>query len=123
MDFALKIAWGLLAATHVMPALVFFRPEMTARLYDIAPTGDIGLLLVHRGALFAAVCAAAVFALFDTEARRLASLVLAISIVGFLIVYLRAGAPTGALRTIAIVDLIALAPLAFVLWAAWLRAI
>lgn len=121
MEIALKIAWGLLAAVHVMPALVFFRPEMTARLYDVAPTGDIGVLLVHRGALFVVVCVAALYALFDKDVRRLASLLLAISVVGFLTVYLRAGAPSGALRTIALIDAIALAPLALVLWTAWLK--
>ena len=119
MELTVKIAWALLALAHVLPALVFFRPEMTSRLYDVAPTGDIGLLLVHRGALFAAICAAAIFALFDADARRLASLVLAISVIGFLVVYYRGGAPEGALRTIALVDGFALFPLAWVLWSAW----
>jgi hypothetical protein len=38
---------------------------------------------------------------------------------GFLVLYLRAGAPSGPLRTIAIVDAATLLPLALVVLAAW----
>ena len=39
--------------------------------------------------------------------------------VGFLIVYVRAGLPDGSLRTIALVDAVGLVPLALVAYAAW----
>jgi len=45
-----------------------------------------------------------------------------LSVVGFLVVYVRAGMPGGALRTIARADLLGLAPLAVVLLDAWRRA-
>lgn len=77
------------------------------------------MLLAHRGALFLAIVAACVYAAFDPPARRALSLVIAISVVGFLILYLRAGMPAGPLRTIALVDAAALIPLLFVAASAW----
>jgi hypothetical protein len=88
-------------------------------LYGVSPTGSSGVLLIHRGALFLAVVVVALFAAFAPEARRAATLLVGISVVGFLLVYYVAGAPEGALRTIAIVDVLALAPLALVSWNAW----
>jgi hypothetical protein len=45
--------------------------------------------------------------------------VVAISVISFLWLYLRAGMPSGPLKTIALVDLVGLAPLFFVIWSAW----
>ena len=92
---------------------------MTERLYDLSPKGDIGVLIVHRGALFLGIIVATLFATFDPSSRKVASVIAAISILGFLFVYARAGLPAGALRAIATGDLIALAPLAFVFAQAW----
>lgn len=61
----------------------------------------------------------AAFAAFAPEAGKAASLVVGISVISFLIVYVGAGAPEGALRTIALVDAGALPLLALVLWNAW----
>lgn len=119
MENAVRLCWALLALVHAMPALVFFAPSLTQRLYDVSPDGDVGLLIVHRGALFLAILVTSLIALFDPEVRRAAFVIVAISVAGFLFAYVRAGMPDGALRTIAIVDLIALLPLAFVGWAAW----
>ena len=121
METLVRIAWGLLAAVHLMPAFVFFAPAMGERLYGVAPDGDVGLLIVHRGALFLAILVTSLFAMFNPAVRRAASVIVAISVVGFLFAYARAGMPEGALRTIAIADLVALAPLALVSWAAWRR--
>ena len=121
MDLMTRTAWGPLALLHLAPALPALRPALVERLYGVAPDGDVGVLLVHRGALFAAVMAAALFALVSPEARKLASVVVAISMAGFLLVYLRAGMPAGALRKIAVADVVGLVPLAFVLWEAWGR--
>jgi len=77
------------------------------------------MALVHRGALFLALVVVAMFAAFDPAARPVGSIVMAISVVGFLVVYARAGMPVGVLRTVALVDLAALAPLAFVAFHAW----
>lgn len=119
MEIATRIAWLLLALAHVAPALVAFRPGLVEALYGVAPSGEAGVLLVHRGALFLAVVVVACLAAFDPAARRAASLVAAISMLGFLAVYLRAGAPAGALRRIAVVDAAALLPLAVVAFEAW----
>ena len=119
MEFIVKIAWLSLAAVHAMPAAVLFTPNMTQTLYSVAADGTVGVLLIHRGALFLALVAAALFAMFDPDARKVISLLVAISVMGFLLVYARAGRPEGALRTIAIVDLAALLPLALVSFDAW----
>ncbi|MEO1015862.1 MAG: hypothetical protein AAFX08_11810 [Pseudomonadota bacterium] len=120
MEILVRICWFALALVHVAPAAVVFSPGLVERLYGASPDGETGVLLVHRGALFLTVVAAAVFAAFDPPSRRLASLVAAISMIGFLIIYARAGTPIGPLRTIAMTDAVALIPLAFVGWRAWL---
>lgn len=119
MEIWVRIAWAALALVHVMPAAVAAAPRLVDRLYGVPPGGDVGVLLVHRGFLFLAVLVAAAWAIFDPAGRRLATAVVAISIIGFLFVYLRAGAPAGPLRTIAVADAAALIPLAFVTLAAW----
>ncbi|WP_141243913.1 hypothetical protein [Sphingomonas lenta] len=121
MERALFASWLLLAAVHAMPAAVLFAPRLTERLYGVAPGGAVGILIVHRGALFLAVLAVAVLAAFSPDARRAASLVVGISVVAFLTVYAASGMPSGQLRTIALADAVALAPLALVTWAAWSR--
>lgn len=121
IETATKTAWGLIALAHVMPALVLFKPSLTERLYGLAPTGDIGLLIVHRGALFLAIVAACLIAMVDASTRRAISGIVAISLVGFLFVYVRGAMPEGGLRTIALADLIALLPLIFVTYQAWNR--
>ncbi len=119
MEIASRLAWCMLALIHVPPAAVVFSPSLLGRLYNVDAGGDIGVLLIHRGALFLALALLCLFAAFDSNIRRAASLVTAISVLGFLVVYIRAGAPGGALRNIAIGDLVALLPLALVLWTAW----
>lgn len=119
METLIRLAWALLALVHVLPAAVLVAPSLTQRLYGVAPQGDPGVLLIHRGALFLAVVAVCAYAAIEPGARRAASLVVAISVVGFLAVYARAGFPDGALRTIAIYDAVALLPLAVTLIAAW----
>lgn len=119
MEAVIKAAWAMLALIHLQPALVALRPGLAKRLYGLAPDGVLGVLIQHRGWLFLAVLAACLHAFLDPGARKAASLFVAISVIGFLTVYLRAGAPTGALRTIALVDAVGLLPLAVVLFMAW----
>lgn len=115
MEMLIKLAWGLLALVHVSPAAVLFSPVLVRHLYGIDAGGDVGVLIVHRGALFLAVVAVCVLAAFEPGARRAAGLVTAISVVGFLVVHARAGFPGGALRIVALCDSVALAPLTLVL--------
>jgi hypothetical protein len=119
MELAVKAAWLVLAIVHATPAAVLFRPSLVQLLYGAAADGPAGILLTHRGALFLGVALAAVWAAFDPQVRRLVSLILAVSLVGFLIVYARAGMPAGPLGTIALVDAMALAPLLLVAWNAF----
>lgn len=119
MEVLTKIAWATLALIHASPSVVAFAPGLTRRLYGIDANGDLHVLLTHRGVLFLAIVAACLFGMFEPSARRALSIVVAVSIIGFLLVYLRAGMPSGALRTIAIVDLVGLVPLAWVLFAGW----
>ena len=120
MERLVVICWLILAAVHASPAAVLFRPALTETLYGVPPTGSTGLLVVHRGALFLAVFVVAVFAAFSPDARKAATLVVGVSLLSFLVLYAMAGAPQGPLRTIAVVDSLALLPLACVVWSAWL---
>ncbi len=117
----LAAAWLFLAVVHLTPAAVLVKPDLVRSLYGVDAAGDLGVLLVHRGALFAAIVAVCLYAAWEPTARRAASLVVGVSIVGFLLVYTLAGAPSGSLRLIALADLVALVPLAFVTWKAWLN--
>ena len=84
---------------------------MMTSLYRLQPDSPLFLLMQHRAALFLAVFAACVWAAFDPESRRLASLVVGISMLTFLYLYFANGSPA-ALRQIAIVDLAGLPVLA-----------
>lgn len=119
MEMATKVAWFLLALVHVSPAAVIFRPGLVQQLYGIAPEGPTGLLLTHRGATFLAIVVASVWAAFDPSVRRLCTVVVAIAVLSYLFLYARAGFPGGPLRTIALADAFAVAPLLLVAWAAW----
>ena len=101
-----------------MPALALFRPATLTTLYGMAPDNPLFLLMQHRAALFLAVFAACVFAAFIPEGRRLAVLVVGISMVSFLVLYASAGYPAP-LKRIAVVDLAGLPVLAGVAWMAF----
>lgn len=116
----ITLAWLALVLVHTPPALATFSPQMRKRMYGVDDAGPLGVILVHRGVLFLAVVAACVFAAFDTKARLAAALVTSISVLGFLIAYALAGAPKR-LRTIALVDAVAVIPLAVVIVDAWPR--
>lgn len=105
----------LVALGHLLPALALFQPSLITRLYGVAPDSALFLLMHHRAALFFAVLVACIWAAFDPGGRKLAALLAAISMLSFLFLYHSRGRPA-ALSTIALVDLIGLAPLA---WAGW----
>ena len=119
MELSIKIGWALLALLNLTPSLPAFLPGLVEKLYGVPPQGEIGVLLVHRGALFLTVFLVSVYAAVDPTSRKLASIILAVSMIGFLWVYFRAGMPAGDLRKIAIADLIGLLPLAWVSLDAW----
>jgi len=114
------LAWLALMLVHTPPALATFSAKLRQRMYGVEEGGALGVILVHRGVLFLAVAAVCALAAFIPSARVGAALVVSISLIGFLAVYLIGGAPKQ-LRTIALVDTIALAPLALVLLDVWPR--
>jgi hypothetical protein len=118
MDIAVRIGWGLLALVHLMPALAFFRPAQLATLYRVSAENPLFSLMHHRAALFVVIVLLCLWALLDPAVRRLAVVGVGFSMLSFLLIYWRAGQPE-ALKTIAMVDLIGLAPLALVAWAAF----
>lgn len=105
------IAWLVLAAVHLVPAAAFFRPAGISKLYRIERDNPLFLLMHHRAALFAAVFLACLIAAFDPGSRRLATVIVAISMLSFLLLWWRAGSPA-ALGTIARVDMLGLPALA-----------
>lgn len=114
------LAWLALVLVHAPPALATFSPQMRKRMYGVDDGGPLGLILAHRGVLFLAVASVCVLAAFNAEARLAAALVTSISVIGFLLGYAFGGAPKR-LRTIAIVDAVALIPLALVLYDVWAK--
>lgn len=113
-----RLAWLLLAALHLPPALALVRPGMIGTLYGVTRDTAAFPLLQHRGALFAAILVICLWAMADPRVRRLASVTCAISMLSFLLLWWLAGAPP-ALRTIALADLIFLPILAFASWRAY----
>ncbi len=112
------IFWLILAAIHAMPALALFRPATLTTLYGIAADNPLFLLMQHRAALFLAVFVACIWAAFVPEGRRLAALVVGISMLSFLALYWMAGSPAP-LKRIALVDLAGLPVLVGVAWFAF----
>ena len=112
------ILWLILAAIHAMPALAFFRPATLTTLYGLRPDNPLFLLMQHRAGLFLAVFVACIWAAFVPEGRRLAVLVVGISMVSFLVLWWQAGSPAP-LRRIALVDFAGLPALAGVAWLAF----
>jgi hypothetical protein len=118
MDIAVRIGWSLLVLVHLMPALAFFQPARLAALYRVGPDNPLFSLMHHRAALFVVIVILCIWAAFDPAVRKLAVVGVGFSMLSFLLIYWRAEQPE-ALRTIAMVDLIGLIPLALVAWAAF----
>lgn len=116
----IEICWLAIALlVHGAPALILVRPNLVDRLYGIQSDQTVGLLLIHRGAMFLGIVAVGLFAAFDPSARQAATIVTATSMIGFLFLYAKSGFPTGSLRKIAIVDLLGMLPLSIVSMDAW----
>ena len=108
----IQLCWAVLALIHVIPALALFKPALLTTLYG-AQTGSVTyMLLHHRAALFVGVFIACIYAIFQPGSRQLAAVVVAVSMVSFLVLFALSGKPDS-LRLVAIVDLVALPLLAF----------
>lgn len=110
-----KICWVLLALNHALPAFALFNPALLAKLYGVAPGSDTFTLMHHRASLFLAIFVTAIWAVFRPEVRPLATAAVGTSMVSFVLIWMRAGAPRS-LRPIAIADS---ACLPFLLYAGW----
>jgi hypothetical protein len=115
-----RLCYAALALIHIMPASMLFRPAAIGRLYKIDASGPLLALLHHRAALFAIVILACVWAVLDPASRRLAVVVIATSMLSFLIIYWHAGSPP-ALKSIALADTVGLPFLAFTAWSAFAK--
>jgi hypothetical protein len=112
-----SIALVIIAVIHLIPVAPVFAPEALTRLYGIAPADSTLLvMLCHRALLLALVGILCLWAAWSAPVRPAALLAAAVNVVGFLAFYAAYGSPAGALRTIAIGDLVALPPLAFATW-------
>jgi hypothetical protein len=74
----IKLAWLALELIHLVPA---------------APSGDLAVIVAHRGLLFCAVVVSCVFGAFEPVVRRPLGIIVGMSVLGFLILYVRAGMP------------------------------
>jgi hypothetical protein len=117
----IRLAWLLLGLIHALPAIALIRPSLLTTLYGVDPTSPAYTLLWHRAALFAVVLLICCWAAFRPEVRRLAAVAVAISMVGFLMIFWIQGMPAN-LQAIAIADAIGLPILAFAGWSAFRRA-
>ena len=116
------LAFAVVGAIHLMPVAPVFVPETLSRLYGIAPDDSTLLVLMrHRALLLALVRILCLWGSWWAPVRSAALLAAAINVLGFLSFYALYGNPAGALRTIAIADLIALPPLAYAAWVTLLR--
>jgi hypothetical protein len=113
-----RLSWLVLAAIHLLPALALLRPALLVRLYGVESGSVPALLLHHRAALFAAILITCLWAAFVPGVRQLASVVVGLSMLGFLLLYWSGGSPP-ALRIIAIADAAGLPFLAYAAWQAF----
>lgn len=122
ISIALPLAFAVVGVIHLLPVAPVFLPETLSRLYGIAPTDTTMLVLMrHRALLLALVGILCLWACWCVPIRPAALLAAAINVVGFLAFYALYGNPDGALRVIAVADLIALPFLAFAAWATLVR--
>ena len=111
----IKLAWGVLALIHLLPAVALVRPSLLSSLYGVDAGSPVYLLIWHRAALFAMAVVICIWAALRPEVRPLASVAMTISMVGFLLLFLLNGSPPN-LRTIALVDFAGLPFLAIAAW-------
>ena len=115
---AVKLSWAILALIHLVPAFAVVRPSLLTTLYAIDPQSPSYILMWHRAALFAMAVLICAWAIFRPQVRQLASVAMAISMLGFLVLFLINGSPHS-LRTIALADLVGVPFLAFAAWSAF----
>jgi hypothetical protein len=111
------LAFIIVAVVHFLPIAPAFSPDALVRLYGVA-ADDTSLLVLlrHRAVLLAILGVLCVWAAVSPSARPAALTAAALNIVSFLAFYALYAGPPGPLRTVALVDVFALIPLAFAAW-------
>jgi hypothetical protein len=117
------IAFVALAVVHLLPAAPIFAPDALVRLYGVAPTDStLILILRHRAVLLALVGALCLWAAVSESTRPAALVAASLNLASFLAFYLLHASFAGPLRTVALVDAVALIPLAVAAWGTFARA-
>ncbi len=114
----IKLCWMSLALIHFIPALAFFKPSLLSSLYGAQAGSVTYLLLHHRAALFIGIFVLCFWSFFKPESRQLATTVVGISMISFLVLFAYNGMPAN-LQIIAIADLVGLPFLIFAAWHAF----
>ena len=114
----IKLCWAVLAWIHVIPALALLKPALLTTLYGAQTCSVTYMLLHHRAALFIGVFIAYIYAIFQPGSRQLAAVMVAVSMVSFLVLFVLGGNPDK-LRPVAMVDLIGIPFLAIAAWNAF----
>jgi hypothetical protein len=110
------IAFIALAIVHLLPIAPMFAPEALTRLYGVSPADSTLLVLLrHRAVLLAIVGILCLWASVSETTRPAALAAATLNIASFLAFYALYASP-GPLRIIALVDLVAIAPLAIAAW-------
>jgi hypothetical protein len=117
----IKSCWVILALIHAIPAFAFFKPSLLTSLYKVQADSAAYVLLHHRAALFFGVFIACIWALLQPGSRQLATIVVGVSMISFLVLFAISGM-TDSLRIIAIADLIGIPFLTIAAWQAFRNA-
>lgn len=113
----IALSFVVLAGVHLLPIAPVFAPEALTRLYGVAPhDAALLVLLRHRAVLLAIVGVLCLWAAASEAVRPAALAAASLNIASFLLFYALYATPPGPLRLVAIVDLIAILPLAIAAW-------
>ena len=113
----LALSFVIVGIVHLLPIAPVFSPDALTRLYGVAPhDAALLVLLRHRAVLLAIVGVLCLWAAASESARPAALVAASLNIASFLLFYALYANPPGPLRLVAIVDLIALLPLAIAAW-------
>ncbi len=90
---------------NILPAVVFFDPSKTLRLYGLPIEGtDLTILMRHRGVLLAIVGIALIVAAFKPEFRVFAVALALISKLAFIFLAFTIAGHTAEIRQVALID-------------------
>lgn len=121
MKLVPSLFW-VLALVHMVPMIAAIMPSQITKLYGIVPDGKTQIVLLqHRALLLGLVGAACALAAHNEAIRWPALIGAVISMTAFIIFCLVHDQMGGALRKVALIDLVAL-PIAAVLFYHLLRA-